>query len=126
MLGLMSSTSSPTAPLRTLSVSSPEMKGDMQLTVDDAATDASACSEHVPVRNKGMLDLPIALAAAALLGLGRVSVGMAGLAKILGKAGFALSSAIGNAGVVAVGVLVRASHWVGQSASVIQLHSWGL
>lgn len=57
-----------------------------------------------------MLDLPIALAAAALLGLGRVSVGMAGLAKVLGEAGFALSSAIGNASVVAVSVLVRASH----------------
>ena len=55
-------------------------------------------------------DLPIALAAAALLRLGWVSVGMAGFGKVLGKTCFTLGSAIGNAGVVTVSVLVGASH----------------
>ena len=66
-------------------------------------------------------DLPIALAAAALLRLGWVGVGMAGFAKVLGKSGFTLGSAIGNAGMVTISVLVRASHWIESSASGLQL-----
>jgi len=53
---------------------------------------------------------PIALAAAALLGLGRVGISMAGFGKVLGQSRFTLSSAVGNAGVVTVSELVRASH----------------
>jgi hypothetical protein len=71
--------------------------------------------------NRKVRDLPITLAAAALLRLGWVSVGMAGFGKVLGKTSFTLSSAIGNAGVVAVSVLVGASHWIRQSASGMQL-----
>lgn len=57
-------------------------------------------------------DLPIALAAAALLRLGWVRVSMAGFGKVLGKTCFTLGSAISNASVVTVSVLVGASHWV--------------
>lgn len=57
-------------------------------------------------------DLPVALAAASLLCLGWVGIGMAGFGKVLGKSRFTLSSAIGNAGVVAVSELVGASHCI--------------
>lgn len=67
-----------------------------------------------------MQDLPIALAAAALLRLGWVRVGMAGFAKVLGESGFTLGSAIGNAGMVTVSVLVGASHCTQLSASGMQ------
>jgi len=53
---------------------------------------------------------PIALAAATLLCLGRVRVGMAGLSEVFGKSRLTLGSAISNAGVVAISELVRASH----------------
>jgi hypothetical protein len=54
---------------------------------------------------------PITLAAATLLRLGRVGVGMARLGEVLGKSCFTLGSAISNAGVVAISELVRASHF---------------
>ena len=57
-------------------------------------------------------DLPVALAAASLLCLGRIGISMAGFGKVLGKSRFTLSSAIGNAGVVAVSELVGTSHCI--------------
>lgn len=64
------------------------------------------------------IDLPIALPTAILLGLGRISVGMARLGKVTRKPRLTLSAAIGNAGVVTVSPLVRASHYKVSAGSI--------
>ena len=53
-----------------------------------------------------MIDVPISFSAAVLLGLGRVGVGVALLGEVTRQFGLAVSAAVGDAGVVAVGVFV--------------------
>lgn len=55
--------------------------------------------------------LPIAFAAALLLGVGRGLAGVAGLAEVLGEMLFRRGGAVGKAGVVAVSSFVAAGHW---------------
>lgn len=54
--------------------------------------------------------LPVALAAATLLGLGGVGISVSSFGEVAWKPRLALSSALGNAGVVAVSELVRTGH----------------
>ena len=54
--------------------------------------------------------LPVALAAATLLGLGWVGIGVSSFGEVAWEPRLALSSALGNAGVVAVSELVRTGH----------------
>jgi hypothetical protein len=53
---------------------------------------------------------PIALTAAALLGLGGIGISVSCLGKVFRKTVLTLGSAISNAGVITVSELVRASH----------------
>jgi hypothetical protein len=55
-------------------------------------------------------NVPVALSAAVLLGLGGISVGVALLGEVTRQLRLALSTAVGNASVVTVSPLVRASH----------------
>ena len=58
----------------------------------------------------GWFNIPITLSAAVLLRLGRIGVGVACLGEVARQLGVALGAAVGDAGVVAVGVLVGAGH----------------
>ena len=58
----------------------------------------------------GWFNIPITLSAAVFLRLGRIGVGVACLGEVARQLGVALGAAVGDAGVVAVGVLVGAGH----------------
>jgi hypothetical protein len=60
----------------------------------------------------GGFDLPVALATALLLGLGRRLAGVSGFAEVFREIGFGNGGAVGETGVVAVGGLVGAGHCV--------------
>ena len=55
-------------------------------------------------------NIPITLSAAVFLRLGRIGVGVALLGEVARQLGVALCAAVGDGGVVAVGVLVGAGH----------------